>query len=309
MSIAEITRKTDFLRDLARAGLSLPQALVLAHLVEAVDVSGLLNEGELTIQLSRYDIASRTGLSPSQVQRALVTLVDAGLIVRKQLQKKDGEVAMTMLLPAALRLMSSSGTDVPLTDSIPLHVASLLIGQPRELVAAVCASWRDLTPFPAHIESIYRGTAEGLATLRTIMVERLAKQTEAVAAAVQASERQAAAEDRGEYTLDLPSGETVTLSRTRFVNASSDYLGKCVDMRFVRDALAQVARRAPALVTRASLPRLIADIAFSRTAGFVFSRDAADAVRILASCITRPGWSKPKRMDTAWYDTAACAIC
>jgi hypothetical protein len=69
-----------------------------------------------------------------------------------------------------------------------------------------------------------------------------------------------------------------------------------------------LAIRQPEMVRAETLPRLVAEVAYSRSAGFVFRHDAAAAIKVLASCIARPTWSRPRMIDSRWYQLACSSV-
>ena len=302
------TTRTNYLFNLVQSGLTLQHALVLSYLVEAVEETGMLAEGDITVGLSRYDIQERTGLSSCQVQRALAALVAAECIVRDQPVKKSGMTARTLLTAKALRLMASESADV-LKHDVPADVAALLIGEEIDCIRAVSDAWAAASPYPAEIEDRFRGGTHKLSQIRALLFERHAARQEAILGAVEATDARRAADEKGEHTLTLPDATTVTLSRDHFRKAAGDNLAKLVDMRFVRDTLERLVEKCPRLVTRRSLPRLVADIAYSRVSGFVMAKDAAHAIRILTACIQKATWTKPRSMDNRWYTAGEAAIC
>lgn len=292
---------------LYKAGLRDVHIHVLGALVEVLDVTGCLAQGETTVQMSRWEIAQRTGLSTQQVQRSLTHLVKTGYIVRAQLSKKDGEISRTMLTAKAVEAMGMKG-GANLTGDVPPELVALLIGEGRDLINHVVDAWNAGRLADAGSGRDFRGGTRAWAQIEFLLAARMEAHQAALQAAQEAQEEAAEAEQRGEYPLALPTGETVVLASEPFKDATNAPALRCVDMRFVRDTLAQLAMRQPALVRLDTLPRLVAEIAYSRSAGFVFRHDAGAAVRILASCISKPSWSRPRSIDNRWYSLAKNAV-
>lgn len=283
------------------------QQRVLGFLVGALEETQMIAEGDLTVRYSRYEIQSALGLTESQVKTALGGLVAAGCIDRDQPTKKDGVTARTLLLPKALRLMGCTTADVPKND-VPSYVSGLLIGEDLAVIKAVTDAWAETAPCPVSIESLYRGGSHKLEQLQMVLAERHVAHQEKILEAVEAQDARRAADERGEHELTLPDGVKVVLSRDRFKEAAGGGLANLSDMRFNRDAIERLIEIAPKMVTLKTLPRLLADIAYSRTNGFVRTKDATQAIRILASCIQRPTWSKPRKMSNHWYTAASAAV-
>lgn len=304
---AQAAKRTDFYAELALAGFTYFHTSVLSCLFEAAMETGQLAEGDPTVHLSLYDIQRVTGFSNSQVQRTIAGLVKLGCLARDQLVKKSGQIARTLLLPKGLRLMGYDDAGVPKRD-IPAEVSTLLIGEDIAVIKAVTDAWAETAPCPTSIEPLFRGGGYRLEQLRLLFDERTVARHERVLEAIQVEDARREADERGEYTLTLPNGNDVTLSRDAFREAAGDLGSTRADLRFTRDTVERLAAIAPEMVTPKTLPRLVADIAFSRANGFVRTRDAADAMRILASCVQRSTWSKPQKMGQHWYSAAAAAL-
>lgn len=292
---------------LYKAGLRDRHIHCLAALVEVLEVTGGLAQGETTVQMSRYEIAQRTGLSAQQVQRALSDLVGRGYIVRAQLAKKDGEISRTLLTRKAVEAMGLKG-GANLEGSAPPELVALLIGEAKPVIDAIIESWNQGSLAAPGVGSLFRGGAKAWQQIEFLLAARMEAHQKAVGEAQAALQAAQEAEVRGEHVLTLPSGETVTLAAAPFREQGSTPAQRCVDVRFVRDALQHLAARHPAMVTRKALPRLVAEIAFSRSAGFVFRHDAGAAVRIVAACVARPTWSRPRGMEKGWYSLAERAV-
>lgn len=280
---------------------------VLGALIESLEVTGGLEEGETTVQLSRWELSQRTGLSTQQVQRALGHLVAEGFIVRHQAVKRDGEVSRTMLTAKALRAMGMEG-GADLTGSAPPELIALLVGEPRTVVQGVVSAWNDSTMPDTSIRDAYRGGPSAWTQIEFLLTSRIEAFLQSISKAQEAAEAASLAEARGDYELALPTGETCLLRSEPFRSAGDNPALRCVDMRFVRDTLSHLAIRSPGMVTVETLPRLVAEIAYSRSAGFVHRHDAAAAIKVLSSCIARPSWSRPRKIDTRWYRLAQTAI-
>lgn len=280
---------------------------VLGALIESLEATGGLEEGETTVQLSRWEISQRTGLSTQQVQRALGHLVAEGYIVRHQAVKKDGEVSRTMLTAKAVRAMGMEG-GADLTGNAPPELIALLVGEARSVVQGVVTAWNGSTMPDTSIRDAFRGGPSAWTQIEFLLTSRIEAFLQSISQAHEAAEAASLAEARGDYELSLPTGETCVLRSEPFRSSKESPALRCVDMRFVRDTLSHLAIRSPGLLTFETLPRLVAEIAYSRSAGFVNRHDAAVAIRVLTSCITRPNWSRPRKMDTRWYRLARAAV-
>jgi hypothetical protein len=301
------TQHLDWSIRLFKAGLRDVHVLVLGALIESLTFTGWLEEGETTAQLSRFEISQRTGLSAQQVQRALSHLVSAGYIVRAQTAKQEGEVSRTLLTAKAVESMGMRG-GADLTGTAPPELVALLIGETREVIRAVIDAWNHSEYLDTRIGNEFRGGAKAWTQIEFLVQARREATRTALQEAAEAEEQNRAAEEAGEYPLALPGGETVVLDAKPYRASGATPAQRCVDMRFVRDTLVHLTLKHPALVRRDALPKLVAEIAFSRSAGFVFRHDAGSAVRILASCLARSSWSRPRKMDQHWYSLANAAV-
>ena len=292
---------------LFKAGLRDVHIHVLGSMIESLEATGGLADGETTVQLSRWELAQRTGLSTQQVQRALSHLVSQGYIVRNQVTKKDGEVSRTLLTAKAVEAMGLEG-GADLSGSAPPELVALLIGETRPVIDAVVSAWNDSTLPSDTLINAFRGGPKAWAQVEFLLTARMDAYLHACSDAQVAAEAAGAAESRGEHLLTLPNGDVYELRTAPFQTSGDTPALRSVDMRFVRDTLTLLAIRQPELVRAEALPRLVAEIAYSRSAGFVFRHDAAAAIKVLASCSARPTWSRPRNIDTRWYQLASSAV-
>jgi len=301
------TAHLDWSIGLYKAGLRDRHIHVLGALVEVLEVTGGLAAGETTVQMSRWEISKRTSLSTQQVQRVLTDLVTSGYLVRAQAAKKDGEISRTLLTAKAVQAMGLKG-GADISGSAPPELAALLIGEAKPVVEAVIHCWNEGRLTPATTGSEFRSGAKAWAQVDFLLTSRMEAHQAALNQAQTAVSEEQDAAKRGEYLLSLPDGSSVTLGAAPFRATTNSSAQRSVCMKFVRDTLALLAIHHPKLVVRESLPRLVAEISFSRSAGFVFRHDAAAALRILASCVARPHWSRPKGMEMSWYTLAGSAL-
>jgi hypothetical protein len=181
---------------LYQSGLRDTQMLVLGALMEGLVATGAEDDSETTVQVSRWEIARRTKLSPQQVQRALATLVEAGFIARLQLGKRDGGVARTLLTRKAFVAMGIDG-GVQIDDGTPGELATLLIGEVKEVADAVTTAWRTSSPIPIGIGSLYRGGTRRWAQIEFLLEARVEEQVATLLKAIDKAERAAEPEARG----------------------------------------------------------------------------------------------------------------
>lgn len=292
---------------LFKAGLRDIHIHVLGSMIESLEATGGLADGETTVQLSRWELAQRTGLSTQQVQRALSHLVAHGYIVRNQMTKKDGEVSRTLLTAKAVEAMGLEG-GANLSGTAPPELVTLLVGEAKPVVDAVISAWNASTLPDQTLVGAFRGGPKAWAQVEFLLTARMDAYLHACSDGQAAAEAADAAESRGEYLLTLPNGEAYELTTAPFKTSGNTPALRSVDMRFVRDTLTLLALRQPDLVRAETLPRLVAEVAYSRSAGFVFRHDAAAAIKVLASCIARPTWSRPRNIDTRWYQLASSAV-
>jgi len=310
-SVNETARSTatlEFMISLARAGLNQSDSLVMASLAEALEVCGALAEGETTVQQSRWEIAARTKLTLEKVKRSLAKLVSAGYIVRAQATRKDGDVARTMLTAKALALLGMRG-GANVTGSAPPELVALMIGEDAATIDKIIACWNDgRMPDSSFAASSFRGGGSRWAQIEFLLSGRVAVHQTALLSAAEEAHEAARLEAAGEYPLTLPSGTAVVLSNAPFRTRKSTSAHRAVDMRFVRDTIARLASQHPTFVTETKLPSLIAELSFSRSSGFIYKHDAAAAMRVVVSCISKQKWGRPRGIDSTWYAAASSSI-
>lgn len=298
----------EFHRACAREEINANEYIVLAVLVEGA----CLIDGEPNVAISRYEIATRCGLSWQKVQRALTELHERGLIGRRQHAKKSGEVALTVVSAKAYALFGlEGGADIG-PASLPREFWGLVAGESEAVISTVARLWREGELPTPELSVSFRGAGRAWAQIEFLLSGRAETMAyERLAAAEEASHRNQL-EEAGKHTLDLPDGSTVVFDQAALRSMDgenyADAAFRSADLRFARDTLAILCSRFPGMVTHENVARLSAEILFSRQKGFVWKHDYSDACRVLASVIGRGDWKRPKRMETRWYEACAATL-
>ena len=284
----------------SKLGINHNELLVLAALVE---VAALI-PGEPCAALSRYEIADRVGtLSWTQVQRALGSLTDKGLIARRQKAKVSGEVAVTVVSEAAFRCFGMAGGARIGAEGLPADFADLIVGESEEVINAIESAYRNAEPLANSICSMFRGGHRRLTQIEFLLTTQIDVVRQAAEEAASEISAEVEAEERGIYQLRLTNGEMLEFDqptlRAKTQNAETAIRG--ADIRFARDVLARVEQRSPGLVTSRNAASLAAEILFSRQKGFVWRHDYGDACRVLAAVILKGRWTAPLKMNSSWY--------
>ena len=298
----------DFHRACAREEMNANEYIVLAVLVEGA----CLIDGEPNVAISRYEIATRCGLSWQKVQRALTELHEKGLIGRRQQAKKSGEVALTVVSARAYALFGLEGGAAIGPASLPREFWGLVAGESEAVISTIAQLWRE-GALPTHeLSTAFRGAGRAWSQVEFLLSGRAeAMAYERLAAAEEADNRKAL-EEAGKHTLDLPDGSVVLFDQAALRSMDgetySDAAFRSADLRFARDTLQILCLRFPGMVTQENVARLSAEILFSRQKGFVWKHDYSDACRVLASVIGRGEWQRPKRMEQRWYEACAASL-
>lgn len=290
-----------------RNGLTHNEVLVLAALVEIA----ALVPGEPLAAISRYELADRIeSITWSQAQRLLTKLTKKGLIARRQNAKLSGEVAVTVVSDAAFKLFDMDGGARIGQTGLPAEFSELIIGESEAFIAALLEAYESGQMLPMGTCSDFRGGSRRLAQIEFL----LAGQMEALrmAAMIAAAELEAEAEaaDRGLHVLTLSNGESVHFDQRAFqeVSEGEEIALRGANLEFAKDVIERIDLRSPGKLTAKIVPRLAAEILFSRQKGFVWRHDYADACRVLASVISRGGWNTPSKMPGAWYSIINKAV-
>jgi hypothetical protein len=254
--------------------------------------------------LSRAEIAKRAGLTFNQVAKCLEKLVDAGAIARRQMEKRAGESAMTMLCGVAGEILGlGSEADVP-SDLAP-ELRSLLIGKSAAFRMAVAEAWRSESTLPPGVRDAFHGPDWEFRKIDSFLRDRSLTAMEAVSSALVEQRKAIEAEGKGLYAFECEDG-TVIIDRNALV--ASKQAAACIDLAFVRGVTDRLLKRKKGMVTVAKLPTLVSEIGYSRLLGFVSRHDAAKAEAALLSTMTRGTWSRPRGIKDAFYTVTASAV-
>lgn len=289
------------LLSMAASGLRLEHVALLAFFQEHAE------EGEgmqPTCCLPLWDIASRLGMSIDQTKRGIRALTAAGAIARRQPVKAKGESALTVLTDRAVAWLQGRAGHTALPAHLPRSLRELLTFATPDFVQRVSHAWDTYELLPAHPPEDCGLPRTDYDLIAHALAERIAERAEllAEAAAEQAEDDALAAQ--GQVQIRCSDGHVVVDS-TPFA-AQKGALG-AVDLRFVRDVLHRLKDRQPGLVTVDAMPRLVAEIAYSRVIGYVSRHDAERAQRALVATLARGTWGRPRGIKPAFYAAARTA--
>lgn len=274
---------------------SIASAIVFFALVQNTP----LEEGESSTALSSFELASLTGMTSSAVQRALNNLRAAGLIARHQHIKQKGCVSLTLITPKGIDILSPSVYGVD-GSPLPASVLAELVGEPLAVTQACARAWAEGTlPSSADLTD-FRGGSSAYARLMAQLRANVEARTQAVEEAIAEAEAEETAAAQGRVTIPLSDGATLELDSAKFAEVSP----RAVDLAFVRDVLFRVMARGRRLTPDLAI-RLAGEICYSRAAGFVRDHTWDSGVAVLASCVTRSTWSRPRSITPAWYASVA----
>lgn len=274
---------------------SVASAVVFFALVQ----NTALDEGESTTALSAFELSGLTGMTPSAVQRALNNLRAAGLIARHQLVKQKGCVSLTLITPKGLDILSPSVSGAN-SASLPASVLAELVGESLTTTQACARAWAEGT-LPSSIDlADYRGGAAAHDRLLELLRANVEARTRAVQEAIAEAEVAEQAEAEGRIIIPLSEGSTLELDSAKFAEVSP----RSVDLAFVKEVLFRVMARGHQLTPDSAI-RLAGEICYSRAAGFVRDHAWEAGVAVLASCVTRSTWTKPRSITPAWYASVA----
>lgn len=258
-----------------------------------------LDDGESTTALSAFELAGLTGMTPSAVQRALNNLRAAGLIARHQLVKQKGCVSLTLITPKGLDILAPTVAGGN-SASLPASVLAELVGEPLATTQACARAWAEGT-LPSSIDlADFRGGAAAHDRLMALLRANVEARTRAVEDAIAEAEVAEQAEAEGRVTIPLSDGSTLELDSAKFAEVSP----RSVDLAFVKEVLFRVMARGRRLTPDSAI-RLAGEICYSRATGFVRDHAWESGVAVLASCVTRPTWTKPRSITPAWYASVA----
>lgn len=298
-----VTRYLDRLIGYRKAGLKDHDVLVLGCYVEVA----CLDPDSASVLLSCFEVAKRTGLSLATTKRATSKLMQSGLMVRRQDVRQSGVIAWTQVTKAACALFGVGGGATH-ADGLPSEVKVALASESVTVCTAVSRAWEACEGLPADAENLWRGGARRLELVRSYLAARAVEALEQAVATAEHREQAVHEAAQGLVRIPCPNGEEVVVDVNRF-----DASVSCpADVGFARDVLIELGLRKPDLVTPTSVPKLLAEVLYSRSVGFVAGREYTPAVRILVSCITsqeRP-WSRPRGIWDVWYGAshAACQV-
>ena len=298
-----VTAHLDRLIGYKKAGLKDHDVLVLGCYVEVA----CLDPDSASVLLSCVEVSRRTGLSLATTKRATSKLMQSGLLVRRQDVRQSGVIAWTQVTKAACTLFGVGG-GASHADGLPSDVKVAMASESVTVCSAVSRAWKACEGFPVDAENLWRGGARRLELVRSYLAARSVEALEQAVATAEHREQAAQEAAHGLVRIPCPQGEEVVIDVKRL-----DACAPCpADVEFARDVLIELGLRKPDLVTPTSVPRLLAEVLYSRAVGFVAGREYTPAVRVLVSCISsqdRP-WGRPRGIWDVWYGAsqAACRL-
>lgn len=284
-----------------KQGLQINDLMLLKILREYV-----LDPDDPNVMVSVRELAKITTdaglLSKSQVETSLKRLVDAGVIIREQRNKRDREIAITTLLPLAFHLLEdSSKTQV---SALPPVLRGLLAGEPGELIAAVQRAW-DNSEMPEHsIASLYRGGGEGWQRIEALLAGRIEETASVIEAAIEEQESRDACRRRGVYQVDVAGGQKVRID-ARMIERNAP--APC-DVEIAVEVLAIAEQSRPGTITSENVHTRLAEALYSRHIGFARNLDAARAITVIGRQMAKSCWSRPFSIRDAWYSVCEQAV-
>ena len=247
-----------------------------------------------------WEIAQGTGLSEDQVKRGLRALSEAGAIVRKQLVKVAGEAAITVLTDRAQVWLCGREVEGQggIPADMPRHLRELLVFESAGFVERVAAAWRNYETLPETMGEECSLGAKAFAQIAAAVRQRLLEAAEKVAQA-HADERADREQlEKGIVTIDCDDGAVAFDANA--LKAKGGAVG-AIDLVLARDVVRRVKERCPGMVTVGRVGKLVAEIGYSRTIGFVAGHDADAALRVLVATMTKGTWSRPKGIKEKFY--------
>lgn len=282
------------------AGVSLNAGRVLlaimAQLAEEAD--------EISVLLMVHELAKESGLSLHQVKRAIAELSAAGLIVRRQDAKRAGVEAITTILPGAFPAVGLKAPTQALHDAsselLPPDLRLLLCGQPASVADRITAAWLQGEIVDIADLCDGRGGDGWQESVRSLLERRAGCLAQAAADAAVEVQARADAEAAGYALVETENG-TVPIDVEAFEAACPSH----VPWAFVHDVIQEIRFRNRSLVTVESLPRLIAEAAYSRSySPFCRGLGWQRGVWALGGQMAKQTWGRPRKIWDAWYSLA-----
>lgn len=301
------SRATALLRSLDHgtrsAGISFNAGRVLLAMMGTMDEE----VGEVSIMLNMHEIAALAGLSRHQVKRAIAELTERSLITRRQDVKKPGIEAVTTLLPAAYAAVGldapGEGLDKLKDQSLPRELIELLCGQPFVVAERVCHAWAT-AEVPSHEDlGENRGGSGWIEQILRLLARRAQAAEQATQAAIDRAKRKEDALAEGRAVVETPEGDVII-----DVQAFEAGCPTPVPWAFIADVLEEIRFRDPGLLNPISIPRIIAEAAYSRAySPFCRGLDWQRGVWALGGQMARDTWGRPRKIWDDWYTVADLA--
>lgn len=278
------------------AGLNISDLLVMTVLMGSANDDA----GESTVRISNPVVMKASGLSESAIKRAVAKLTKKGFLVRRQERKAQGCAATTLISEKAYGLMGKAGGAS--VCGMSTQTQGLLVAESNEVIGLVKKAWDEGTSLDDNIDVVWRGPARDLALLKSELLARADLAREALMTAAELVQKRQIEESDGIYTITASDGE-VRVDRS-VVLAVAEF--SAADVKFGVETLNILAQHKPGMVTCERAPDLLAEVLYSRTFGFVVSRDYASAQSYLVNTM-RKGWSRPKSIRDYWYKATSKA--
>jgi hypothetical protein len=269
---------------------------VMAHLPEEAD--------ELSVLLMLHELARESGLSQHQVKRAIAELTNAGLIVRRQDAKRAGVEAITTILPAAFPAVGLRAPTEALQEAagetLPRDLFTLLCGQPASTADRITSAWLQGSRINRDEISEGRGGDSWAESVELLLERRAQSLAQAAATAAEQVQAREEAEAAGYALVETENG-TVPID----VKAFESTCPSQVPWAFIHDVIREIQFRDRGLVTMETLPRLIAEAAYSRSySPFCRGLGWQRGVWALGGQMAKSTWGRPRKIWDDWYRVA-----
>lgn len=265
------------------------------HVLDASEPSLVSSIRELSA------ITERVGMTKSQVETSIRRLVEAGLVVREQKDKRNREVAITTLMPVAFHVLGDGeGRGVA---PLPPALRMLLAGEAGELIAEVQQAWQDSRMPDVAAGRLYRGGSEGWERIEQVLRTRVDATVGVIAAAVDEAEARQRQRERGVYEIHAADGVVEVDAHVLQHQAPAP-----CDVELAVEVLAIAEATRPGTITTRNAHVRLAEALYSRHIGFARSLDASKAVSVIGRQMAKDTWSRPYSIRSAWYTCCETAV-
>lgn len=241
-------------------------------------------------------------LTKSQIETSIRRLVDAGVVIREQRDKRNREIAVTTLLPLAFHLLDE--TERRDVAALPLVLRGLLAGEAGELITAVQLAWENSELPSASIAAQYRGGAEGWGRIEALLRGRIEESIDAIESAMVDQEEREERRRRGIYRIGVSDGGTVEVDAHAIERSAP---APC-DVEIAVEVLNIAEQARPGTITRKNAHVRLAEALYSRHVGFARHLDAAKAIGVIGRQMAKESWGRPYSIRDSWYGVCRAAV-